>query len=286
VYQSVHKTIQNIVNQTIRIASALQAETLATPLLVSDKISVSGKPSIVSQLTGLPENKLLDLLLRNLSYCLATANYPVSLRQVIIALYEEGLEDESQVEQQIIADLNELKDEVVNWSQALDSIKWIADANQLLSSMKDEQHRGFCEQLEAKVHSALSELSNILINEARSTSLVPSSTTMSEDLQIWSEEEYQHKRERWVSSLQETDIDIDSLQKGTAIRHKRLEELNQKSALFGFNTPPEITIEIEDIEKRLNQAPQELSTLYSHRDDLQLQLNKLDEYWKARSSQR
>jgi sRNA-binding carbon storage regulator CsrA len=42
---------------------------------------------------------------------------------------------------------------------------------------------------------------------------------------------------------------------------RRLQKLKEKQAKFGINTPPEILIEIEDIEAKISEAEADLKSL-------------------------
>ena len=57
---------------------------------------------------------------------------------------------------------------------------------------------------------------------------------------------------RRVHSLMEADLDQQRQEELIAIKQRRLHELKKKQAVMGLNTPPEILIEIKELEEDIH----------------------------------
>jgi hypothetical protein len=155
--------IPMVVHRVVDIANAFQVESLVSPILLTQPVSASETPTMVSQLTGQPAAEILDLVLRSFALYIATKRTPIPLRTVTIAIYQDDADDHSSAEKQLLKELATIHQQITDWTAKLKSVNtWVVHANPLLalltSDSDDEELRRLLEARLLGVQDVLDKL--------------------------------------------------------------------------------------------------------------------------------
>lgn len=266
--------IGNIVQNVMSLACALGAETIVTPLLITETTRPDGSRAIVSQLTGVPEADILNVTLRSLARFLVATRGPLSVREVTLALYSEPDEPGRVSESEIVQDLAALRGEVAGWiTQCAPINAWMLQMLPLTGMIagQTDQERALLAMLEEQIRlgqGRLHELFAFSIAEAGA---------QAEQERPFDEEEYNQSMARLEAKKQQAEEDQKNQNELLKLYRKREDILERQIAAAGGENraDAELIIDLEDTQKSIEQCEHDLNQAKVDLDESQKGIDEL-----------
>ncbi len=237
-----------IVRRVMELVTALRIECLAMPLLVVQPAPTAGDQSIVTELTGAPEARMLDLILRCVACYLSLETQPDTLRELTVAFYQADVLDQGAAEEQLCKPLLTMITDDANLRQAV-TAHMQADRQAL-----HQLFGGF------DIAGAMATLHGEGTQERGPLD----------------QQEHERLKRRLLSALDDVTEDINQLEQIQRAEHRRLRARELQQARSGEDTAPEILMEIEDLNRNLKQRGQELQQLKDQQQSVQRDIGALD----------
>ncbi len=264
-----------IVRRVMELVTALRIECLAMPLLVVQPAPTAGDQSIVTELTGAPEARMLDLILRCVACYLSLETQPDTLRELTVAFYQADVLDQGAAEEQLCTDLAPIRAQAEQWAAAAAPINaHIAQIQPLLTMITDDANlrQAVTAHMQAD-RQALHQLFGGFDIAGAMATLHGEGTQERGPLD---QQEHERLKRRLLSALDDVTEDINQLEQIQRAEHRRLRARELQQARSGEDTAPEILMEIEDLNRNLKQRGQELQQLKDQQQSVQRDIGALD----------
>lgn len=267
--------VPQIIRRLMELVTALRIECLAMPLFVVQPEPTAGDHSIVTELTGTPEARMLDLILRCVACYLSLEAQPDTLRELTIACYEANVLDHSAAEQQLCADLAPIRAQAEQWAAAATPINArVAQIQPLLAMITDDAnlHQAVTAHMQAD-RQALHQLFGAFDIAGAMAALHGEGGQERGPLD---QQEHDRLKRRLLSALEDVTEDINQLEQIQRAEHRRLRARELQQARSGDDTAPEILMEIEELNRNLKQRERELQQLKDQQQSVQRDIEALD----------
>jgi O-acetyl-ADP-ribose deacetylase (regulator of RNase III) len=275
--------ISSIVRHVLELANALSLESIVTPILVTQRTRSSGEQVIVSELTGLPEVEVVDIILRTLARYLAQLRSPISVRKITIAMHDDDVDDHIVAEQRLFADLAAVRNDVANWVAKVTPINaWMVHVLPLLGTVvsSDQRDASLLELLETRLRSGQEELCGLFGGEATCSSHI---RVNNEDGPS-SQEEYDRFHQRLMSKLTEADEDRKHFEKLRTIARNNMHILEEQKASLQPSPPIGLLNQLNESKKDFDTAQHDFEEAERDYSAAQQGLEMLESRWHGRQT--
>jgi hypothetical protein len=245
------------------------------PLLVAQAPGPTADQSLVTALTRTPEALMLERILSCVACYLALETQPDTLRDITIVLYRDGVGDHHQIEQQLLAELAPVREQVEQWAVAAAPLNaHVAQMPPLLNMVNDDEtlRQTVTAHIQKDRHALHALLGGIELADM-DIILHGNERRASEPL---AQEEYERLKRRLTAALDNLNEDIDQLAQIQHAEQRRLRARELQQARTGDTTPPEILLEIQDVTQSLAQHAREIQQLQEQQQSLQRDIEALD----------
>jgi O-acetyl-ADP-ribose deacetylase len=259
VRQQPEALIPPIIQRVMDLASSLDAQSLALPLLGTGS-------------AGMEKEVVLEHILRSLA-CY-TSTHASTLRDVTVAVYRRAAEDHAEAERALCAELAAVRALAASWASAASPINTrMALLHPLLHAVEDDQP--LRQAVKARITADTHELGRIF--ECPDTQ---PGGMLSQAGVINDPEEYERARKRLSAHLDDLSEELEHLVQLQRTQKRRLRSLEQQMAQKGGDTPPEIVNEVEDTTRAVEQREQRIGKISEQQDAARGDLDRLQQRWQ------
>jgi O-acetyl-ADP-ribose deacetylase (regulator of RNase III) len=258
--------IAQVVGRIMEIAATLSVERLALPVLLSGRV-------------GMPKPDVIACMLRNAA-CYLVAR-PHTLRELIVAVYTGGVDDQAEAEQKRVEELAPVREQIASWAAEIATLNTrLALLQPLLGAIAGD---GDLERLlEARLAADRRALCQVFDCPETSGAAAAPARADNQETAPRNRQEYDFARRKLEGLLQDLTEEADHLGELQRTEKRRLHSLERQQAQRGSDTSPEIITEIEDIRRNLDQRNRQVQQLHEQRQAAQQDLETLEQRWQLR----
>lgn len=256
--------IPQVMRRVLGLAAALQIERLALPILLS-------------QGTDLSKAQTVMMMLREIAGYLIGAQS--ALRQITIANYKSGVADHAAVEQRRLEELRPACQQIARWAEELAPLNSrMALLGPLLAVCGDDGELRHI--LEARIAADRRALLQIFGGTPLSDAGAPG--VERHDSVPRSQQEYDQAQRQLTMLLDDLAEEVTHLSDLQRIQRRRLHSLERQRAHRNNDADPAIMIELEDIERSIDQRAIQIQKIQDQQAAAQRDLDTLQRNWQRR----
>jgi O-acetyl-ADP-ribose deacetylase (regulator of RNase III) len=259
--------VPQVVRRVMQLATALQVERLALPVLLSGRAGLS-KADVIIQ------------MLRSLACYLVAESH--MLGEVVVAIYKGGTSDHGEIERKRVGELTLVRDQIARWSAETTAINTrLTLLQQLLAAAGED--RDLQELLGPRV--ALDRRALCRLFECpEATDATSAAVGERQDNAPRNQQEYDFALRQLTTLLADLTEEAEHLGELQRTEKRRLHSLERQRALKRADTAPEIISEIEDITRTLDQRDRQILQIREQHAAAQHDLESLQRSWQLRRS--
>jgi O-acetyl-ADP-ribose deacetylase len=259
--------LPKILQRTLDLANTLQMKRLAMPVLLANR-------------SNLPKAQLLEIIVRSIACHLASN--PSSLMKIIVTFYRGDAAEQAEVEKKLLQELEPTCALIAGWSEKLKPLNArLSYLQPLLASIFDDRDSAFKALLDERIASERQELRGLFDCDGSSDADVPAPA--SQDNIPRSQAEYERDESQLSALLADLVEETNHQRQLQRDRKRRLRLLERQQAQVGYDTRPEIAMEIEEINRALDQIGQTLRKIKAQEVAAQQDLEMLHQRWQRQA---
>jgi len=276
--------IPKITGRIIDFGDAIQVQSIITPILIEKSTDASGGYcAALSQLTGQPITNVLGIVLKSMAHHIVNKNNAISLRSLTIAMYQDEADDHAITEQELLAELTPIHQEIIDWTTTLDSVNdWMVHIQPLLAHL-DDGDKELRDLLIARFNGGRDVLNTIFsLSGPDQSSDAPPLDSGEDQTILLDQEEFKHRQQRLSSILSDLQEETASIRKQIKETRRRLYTLQENLAEFGeLEAPAHLKLEIEDTQQEIERLDQQREERERQQTELHQRLAILECRWNT-----
>lgn len=252
-------TLAILVGRVMELISHLKIRSVAVPLLGAGTV-------------GLEDAKALELVVRGAACYLAS--HPSTLREITVAVYQGRAEDHAAAEALLFAETAPFRAEIAGWVEQIGPLNRRVELCRGVLAMLGPESE-LRTNVERQVDADLEQIAQIV-----GCPKAAAQAARREERVTRSRVEYNRLNERLVSLLEDLDqeiVDIAELQRAA---RRRKSVLERRKAQQGYDVPPEVETELDEIERDLADYQRRLEQARDQHASAQHELEELRQQWE------
>lgn len=264
------RVVPNVVHRVFDIANSLMLESIVTPSFVIYPSKSKRHQTPVSQLSGVPEKNLLELLLRSCACYFAMKRS--SIKKMFLVIYDDSSLNHQASEQQFTESITDLLNQLEEWKQKSNILNMrLAHLLPLVDLVTEDED--FRTSIQKNISFNREELHKVFLEPSLSSAGPDDNLgNMNNEL---NKQELIQRVERLEGILQHFNEEIKFQEDLISTYERRLEKRKLQEAYSGINTEAEVLMEIEDIEKNKEEGENQIKKLKEQREAVNRDLENI-----------